>query len=253
VRWRGFFLTCTFISVFFSAALLGALPSTPDQPPEVAAGFALWQSNGCVGCHTIYGQGGAYAPDLTHIYSQRGENYLREFFVHPEAYHPDQRLMPRFGLTRTETDVLLAFLDAVDDMNTASAFRPVTVSGMGGVSAQTVASDTSTTTAAEEDPAVARGRALFSRAPAICSTCHSLERDVVIVGPSLYGIADRAWYRIPGQSPEQYIRNSILYPDEYIVEGYSDVMQKNFADSLSSDSLNDLIAFLMTLEDENAG
>ncbi|MCA9908687.1 MAG: cytochrome c, partial [Anaerolineae bacterium] len=63
--------------------------------------------------------------------------------------------------------------------------------------------------------------------------------------PSLAGIADRGWHRVTGQSAQEYIRNSILHPSDYIVAGFTDVMQKNFADLLSSADLDAVIAYLM--------
>ena len=70
----------------------------------------------------------------------------------------------------------------------------------------------------------ANGETLFSQ-PTIgannapgCITCHSLEPDVVIVGPSQAGLATRAETRVPGQSAEDYIRNSITHPNDYVVE-----------------------------------
>ena len=91
-----------------------------------------------------------------------------------------------------------------------------------------------------------RGRYLFSNAPAICSTCHSLQPNVVIVGPSLAGVASRAGSRVDGMSADEYLRNSIVHPSAFIVPGFQDVMQKNFGDVLTSDQINDLIAFLKT-------
>jgi hypothetical protein len=46
---------------------------------------------------------------------------------------------------------------------------------------------------------------------------------------------------------ETYIRDSILHPGDYVVEGFPDAMQRNLGDTLTSDQLNDIIAFLMTL------
>ena len=73
-----------------------------------------------------------------------------------------------------------------------------------------------------------------------------LQPDVVIVGPSLAGVADRAGSRVAGLSAEEYIRTSIVHPSAFIVAGFQDVMQKNFGDVLSSGQINDLIAYLMT-------
>lgn len=249
--------------VFFAAMLIAAgvlitavmLDSPPvrasDAPPEVLAGFGVWRDNGCESCHTLYGQGGTYAPDLTHIYSQRGEAYLRAFLVNPQAFHPGQRVMPNMGLTVSETDQLLQFLDWVGDQRSAVEFPPrlIRVSG-GDVSGLTDLLPAPNASAADVPPTdvVANGRYWFSRPPAICSTCHSLTPDVVLVGPSLAGIATRAADRVPGQSAEAYLRNSILHPGDYVVDGFNNVMAQNLGEVLDSDQINNIIAFLLTLE-----
>jgi nitric oxide reductase subunit C len=216
------------------------------MPPAPSVGMDIWKAYNCEGCHTLYGQGGAYAPDLTHIYATRGGDYLREFLLNPGAFHPNQRQMPMFGLTKSETDNLLAFLQWVGEQPAAQLWppRPIVVSG--GLAEQPSTSTTNSSTAANSDDPVARGKYLFSNAPAICSTCHSLQPDVVIVGPSLSGIANRAGSRVAGLSAEDYIRNSIVHPSDFIVPGFQDLMQKNFGDVLTSDQINDLIAYLMT-------
>ena len=38
-----------------------------------------------------------------------------------------------------------------------------------------------------------------------CTTCHSLEPDVVIVGPSLAGVASRAGSRVSGLSRNNFV------------------------------------------------
>ncbi|MDX1994177.1 MAG: cytochrome c [bacterium] len=250
---RAFFLACVVVGILVAGAGgLAYIPGDAGAMPEAAAdGYQVWRANGCVGCHSLYGQGGTFAPDLTHIHSQRGDDYLREFLANPTAFHPDARRMPRFALTRAETDQLLAFLDWVDEQPTAENWPPrmIAVNGMGGLTASNAATTTTTVALSEEDAAIERGRALFSAAPAACSTCHSLEPNVTLAGPSLHGIADRAWYRIPGVGPEDYIRASILAPSDYVVEGFTDVMQKNFGEALNSQQISDLIAFLMTQEE----
>ncbi len=99
------------------------------------------------------------------------------------------------------------------------------------------------------------GETLFARpllganeAPG-CISCHSLEPDVVIVGPSQAGVATRARMRVPSQSAEAYIRAAIIAPDEYVVEGYEPgVMYQHYETDLSAGEINDLVAFLLTLE-----
>ncbi|RME06604.1 MAG: hydrogenase iron-sulfur subunit, partial [Anaerolineae bacterium] len=82
-----------------------------------------------------------------------------------------------------------------------------------------------------------------------CRICHSLEPGVVLVGPSFAGIATRAATRIPGMSAEEYLRQSILEPDAYVVEGFpAGQMVQNLGEILTEEQINDLVSFLMTLK-----
>jgi nitric oxide reductase subunit C len=244
---RLFFLAALLVSGVIVVALAASVLTPRDVPPEVTVGYNVWRANSCEGCHTLFGQGGSYAPDLTNIYEQRGETYLREFLVNPNAFHPNQRLMPRFGLTILETDSLLAFLEWAGQQETGWPPRTIRVSGDGAVLEVASAASDGDQNALPDDP-VARGRNWFKSPPANCATCHALEPDVVIVGPSLAGIATRAGMRVRGQTSAEYIRNSMMNPGEYIVEGFQNVMVQNLADMLSSDQINDITAYLMTLE-----
>ncbi|MEO8392519.1 MAG: cytochrome c [Chloroflexota bacterium] len=214
-------------------------------PDEVARGFGVWNTYGCMGCHTLEGQGSPYAPDLTHIYNARGEPYLREFLVNPNAFYPDAiRTMPRLGLTVTETNQVMAFLHWVGDQGGAFPPRPINISGglpEGLVASTNVSSESEVPT----DP-VAAGHYWFSRLPANCSTCHSLQPEVVIVGPSLAGVATRAAARVPGQSAAEYLRTSILDPGTFVVPGFPDAMARNLGQVLNDEQINNIIAFLLT-------
>ncbi len=97
-------------------------------------------------------------------------------------------------------------------------------------------------------PAQERGKALFSGPPANCATCHSLTPDTQIVGPSLAGVATRAEERMPGLSAREYLELSIVKPGAYVVDGYPDAMPTNLAKQITSDQLNDLVEFLLTLK-----
>lgn len=80
-----------------------------------------------------------------------------------------------------------------------------------------------------------------------CSTCHSLEPNVKIVGPSHATIGKDASARVPGMSAEDYLRQSIKEPNANVSEGYvAGVMYQNYAKDLSEQDINDLVAFLLT-------
>ncbi len=246
---RSFFAICLAAALLLIVGVpaLGGVFNARAVPDDVALGYAVWRSYNCAGCHTLVGQGGAYAPDLTHISSARGDNYLREFLVNPGAFHPDAiRIMPRLGLTVDETDHLLAFLKWVDDSTGSFPPRPITVSG--GLPAGAAVPTSAASSAASDVPTdpVAAGHYWFSRPPANCATCHSLEPGVVIVGPSLAGVATRAASRVAGMSAEQYLRTSILDPGAFVVPGFPDAMARNFGQVLNDEQINAIIAFLLT-------
>jgi ubiquinol-cytochrome c reductase cytochrome b subunit len=92
----------------------------PEIPPEVGrpltseerAGRALFQSQQCVGCHKIAGQGGDEGPDLTQVGLRHSGAWLHSFMELPSRFHPDSR-MPAFGppaLTHEEIEELARYL-----------------------------------------------------------------------------------------------------------------------------------------------
>ena len=105
----------------------------------------------------------------------------------------------------------------------------------------------------EEAGAAPTGETLFKQAtignqPG-CSTCHSLEAGVTIVGPSLAGIGSQAGELVSGLSAEEFLRQSILEPNAYVTEGFAaNIMPTTWGDALSQEQLDDLVAFLLTLK-----
>ncbi len=95
------------------------------------------------------------------------------------------------------------------------------------------------------DRFILQGQAVFN---ARCATCHALVPDTIIIGPSLNGIATQAETRVPGQSAEEYITLSILRPGDYVVEGFNNVMITNLAKEITSEEMDALVAFLLTLK-----
>jgi mono/diheme cytochrome c family protein len=88
----------------------------------------------------------------------------------------------------------------------------------------------------------------FGNAPG-CIACHSLEPGVVLVGPSLAGIATLAEERIPGKPPAEYLHESIIDPNAFVPDGFIEgVMYQNYGDELTEDQIDKLVSFLLTLE-----
>jgi len=244
---RLFLIAGTIIGVMI---LLMTVMMTTNQHPaneEAEAGFVVWQSYGCESCHSLYGQGGNYAPDLTHIYTLRGDAYIRDFIINPQAYHPGERLMPRFTINQNEITQLVAMFEWTASSEPVADLwppNPIQVAGSAGLNIRAVADIGVLQTM---NPDIARGQSIYSQR---CASCHAIADGVTLVGPSFWNIANRAGERIEGQNAREYIRNSIINPGDFIVEGYQDVMQKNLAEVLSSDDINAVIAYLITFDGE---
>ena len=103
--------------------------------------------------------------------------------------------------------------------------------------------------------AVKAGEELFNEtvvgSNAGCVTCHSLEPGMVIVGPSLAGFSHEAEDegKAYGMSAEEFVRESILDPNAVISEDYpADTMPTNWGEVLTKEQVDNLVAFLLSLE-----
>lgn len=98
----------------------------------------------------------------------------------------------------------------------------------------------------------ANGEKLF--AAQACNACHSFKEGEKIIGPSLYHAGQTAAsrvkdgsYRGKAKTAQEYLHESMLDPNAYIVPGYAaGIMVQDFAKKLSPQDLEDMIAFLMT-------
>jgi mono/diheme cytochrome c family protein len=102
-------------------------------------------------------------------------------------------------------------------------------------------------------PVADDGRKIFLARQSGCSVCHSVEQGEDLVGPSLYGVATRAETRVEGLDARTYLWQSILLPDEYVVDGYpAGQMLPIYRERLSQEELDALIAYMLTLTEEIA-
>ncbi|HEX5671680.1 MAG TPA: cytochrome c [Acidimicrobiia bacterium] len=78
-----------------------------------------------------------------------------------------------------------------------------------------------------------------------CTGCHSRDGEPgeAAVGPDLTDLAARAGSRIPGLKAEEYVRQSLLEPQAFLVEGYSEEMPTL---ALSANEIELLIEFLLS-------
>ncbi len=94
---RAFFLGGTGV---FTLAFLGLTIDSHRQIPaqtreenitkQVVAGKKIWENNNCMGCHTLFGEGAYYAPELTKVIERRGKPWLRLFLKDPQKMFPGE-------------------------------------------------------------------------------------------------------------------------------------------------------------------
>ena len=101
-----------------------------------------------------------------------------------------------------------------------------------------------------------RGREIFETGGGVisaenkCSRCHSLDGTVgtsEVAGPSVQGISELAGDRVPELSAEEHLRQSIVDPSAYVVEGFKDNrMPQAYSVFLGEEDIDNLIAFMLT-------
>ena len=92
-----------------------------------------------------------------------------------------------------------------------------------------------------------RGKALFENSG--CLGCHSTDGSPK-VGPTLKGVFGRMVQLTDGrivQADEEYLRESLVEPNEYVVKGFQPIMP-TFKATLKDDDLAAVIAYMKTLK-----
>ena len=239
----------------------GRLTHEENITESVVAGKHVWHRKNCINCHTLLGEGAYYAPDLTKIAQYRGDAYLRQFLKDPSRYYSEARhgrLMPNPQLSDEDISGVIAFLTWVSHIdNQGWPPRPIVVSA---ATPQGIMLGTPAPAAASSDP-VALGEALFRQSPPACFSCHSVQQNVLLVGPSLAGIGTRgavtiasAEYKGTARTVEDYLRESILHPSAFVVPGPTfsaggqSIMPAVYDQMLKPDQIDTLVAYLATLK-----
>jgi nitric oxide reductase subunit C len=268
---RLFFIggTVLFAAIFAGLTIdshrqFGELTNAENITEDVIAGKHVWHRSNCINCHTLFGEGAYYAPDLTKITQQRGEAYLTAFLRDPSQFYSEQvhrRLMPNPNLDDTEIAQVIAFLDWVSNVdNQGWPPRPIVVSS-GALQGATATSDERLQGSVSDQP-VERGESLFRSPDLACQACHSTRPGVTLAGPSMAGISSRAAatvdapeYAGSANDAEGYIRESIVTPSAHLVPGANfstgpggvSLMPADYGSRLEAEQIEDVVAYLLTL------
>jgi mono/diheme cytochrome c family protein len=80
-----------------------------------------------------------------------------------------------------------------------------------------------------------------------CGSCHTLAKAGTngTIGPSLDDLASAAGEREPGTSPEEYVRQSLLDPDAFTVEGFQSGVMPSVEGRLDDKQVQALVDYLL--------
>jgi nitric oxide reductase subunit C len=253
------------------------LTNAQNITPAVVHGKDVWHKYNCINCHTLFGEGAYYAPDLTKITQHRGAAYLQAYMRDPSKFYDEtrhRRLMPKQDLSEQEITDLISFLDWVSKVdNQGWPPRPILVVGA-SIPGSDLSAQQQTSSAMQggatppgarpvkpELNPIALGQAAFRTVAPACVACHSVADGVNMAGPSLAGLGTRAKERIAaaeytGQAKDAlgYIRESIEKPSAFVVPGamYSangtSFMPATYAKDLTPEQIEQLVAYLSSLE-----
>ncbi|MCA9549261.1 MAG: c-type cytochrome [Myxococcales bacterium] len=189
----------TFFIVFtggFSLVFLGLTVDTVRAVPErsheaelsdrAKRGKRLWDENNCMGCHTLLGEGGYYAPELTKVVERRGAAWIDLFLQDPQQMFPGQRKMVKYDFTAEERRDVIAFLTWIGEVDTNGFPAPPDMT-LSGAAPGTNAGQIAAAPKPGADP-LANAPTMFRT---VCVACHAVGGVGGNTGPSLDGVADR--------------------------------------------------------------
>lgn len=91
--------------------------NTEKLNEQIVRGKEIWESNNCMGCHTIMGEGGYYAPELTKVIERRGEEYVKAVLQYPDAWGPRGRKMVKYQMNDADTQAMIAYLKWIGEID----------------------------------------------------------------------------------------------------------------------------------------
>lgn len=177
-------------------------PGAPDK--KISKGEAVYDANGCSGCHSITDDSVLVGPSLMGIGSKFDNAYLKDAIVNPdkdvpEGFYPG--VMPPFNhLSDEDVKELLNFI-APSKEAAAAALADA-------------------------------GKVVYEDNG--CNGCHSIDDDSILVGPSLKGIS--------ATKDHAYLVDAIANPDKDVPAGFTAGVMPPF--SLSDSDMKAVTAYI---------
>ena len=92
----------------------------------IISGKRVWEKHACIDCHTIYGEGAYFAPEVGNVWVRYGgkddpagaREQLKTWILAQPTGIEGRRQMPKFAFTDQELDDLVSFLEWASMVNT---------------------------------------------------------------------------------------------------------------------------------------
>ncbi len=121
---RAFFLGGTLVTflVFIGLTIYSFMPKNDQSnfskiDAKVVKGKELWESNNCMGCHSILGEGAYYAPELTKVVDRKGDAYIKAVLMSKEPWQPRGRKMVAYSMSESDADAVVAYFKWIGEID----------------------------------------------------------------------------------------------------------------------------------------
>lgn len=109
--------------VFHSERVIPERSNAAAMTEAVVRGKHVWETNQCIGCHSMLGEGAYFAPELGNVYIRRGGDasggaFIKAWMQSQPTGTPGRRQMPQFNLSEQQLDDLVEFLKWSSGINT---------------------------------------------------------------------------------------------------------------------------------------
>jgi cytochrome c2 len=178
---------------------------------------------------------------LCSVGTEKASGYVGIYALYGTLTRTPTRTPQRTGVAALPTATITPSPYMLDSMATALAALPTS----NATPTPTFAAYVSPT---PKPPDAARGKLVFNGA-GTCNACHDVSTGAKVVGPSLKRIASVAASREAGKTAQDYLWESIVSPNDYIVPGFAaGVMPISYDKTLDQQQIADIVAYLLTLK-----
>lgn len=207
---------CFFLLSYDTLKQIPAQTNEQNLNSSAIRGKHIWENNNCMGCHTIFGEGGYYAPELTKVYERRSEIFLKMFLKDPQKMYPGKRKMVHYNFSDSQIEDIISFFKWINDVDlNGFPLKPsIDLSNVTSLSSKAINS--------KAKPKI------FEQ---LCMTCHMLNGQGGSVGPNLDNIGDIR--------DKNYLTQWLNDPTSL----KSDALMPKFP--LTADNINELVDFLL--------